>query len=158
MTDKIVSGIFRTKTEIDGKPVIVAIISGSKKTGLTLEGGHMHPGKPLLFGEQAPFQPDAWIRLRVCPGCGSTEIEKEDRLNPCANAACKLNGVHTYHLGCGSQHKDFCACCGAVLFDSAEDEIESVKWEAVEYICSQCETEGVQPGHFACGQTYRVPA
>lgn len=93
-----------------------------------------------------------------CPRCGSAEAETEDYLNPCGNAACVLNGPVTYHLGCGSQHKDFCANCGTVLFDSADAEIEAARWEEVKYICSQCEVKGVQPGHFACGVTFRRPA
>ena len=92
-----------------------------------------------------------------CPQCESENIEREDYLNACANAACQLNGPVTYHLGCGSQWREWCADCGAVLYDSARDEIDNAEWESVEYICSQCKAEGIQPGHFACGTTYRVP-
>lgn len=151
--------VLRTKAEVDSKPnIIAAFVDSNRDTGISLKGGCLSPGRLLTFGEHVPFRPNDWIGLEnYCPRCCSTKIKREDYLNPCASAACKLNGVHTYHLGCGSQHKDFCAACGAMLFDSAEDEIENAEWEAVEYICSQCETEGIQPGHFACGQAYWVP-
>jgi len=60
-----------------------------------------------------------------CTNCGSVQIEREDYLNPCANAACRLNGPVTYHLGCGSQYREYCADCGALLYDSAQDEIDN---------------------------------
>lgn len=90
--------------------------------------------------------------------CQHKHTEREDYLNPCSSAACKLNGQHTYHLGCGSQYKEYCLDCDTILFDSADDEIANAEWEEVEYICSQCKEEGIQPGHFACGETFRVPA
>lgn len=93
----------------------------------------------------------------LCPGCGGG-IEREDYLNACANAGCKLNGQHTYHLGCGSQYREYCADCNAILFDSAQDEIANTEWREEIYICQQCEAEGIQPGHFACGERFQVPA
>jgi len=151
--------VFRTKAERDSKPyIIAAFVSGDRDAGLSLGGGCLSPGKLLTFGEHMPFEPNDWIRLeKYCPCCCSTKTEREDYCNPCASAACKLNGVHTYHLGCGSQHRDVCANCGTIFYDSAEDEIENTQCEAVEYICSQCEADGIQPGHFACGQTYWIP-
>ena len=109
---------------------------------------------------------DEWIEERdenkvylgadLCPQCGSGRIVREDYLNPCQFAACRLNGPVTYHLGCGSQWREYCADCGALLYDSADDEIKNTEWETVEYCCSQCR-EGIQPGHWACGQTFSIP-
>ena len=91
--------------------------------------------------------------------CLHRNVETDDYLNPCANAACHLSGPPgtTYHLGCGSQHKDYCADCGEILYDSAEDEINNAEWEEVLYVCQRCEAEGIQPGHKYCGQKFLVP-
>jgi len=90
--------------------------------------------------------------------CEHVNVETENYLNPCSMAACKLSGVHTYHLGCGSQERVFCSDCGAKLQDSADDMIEDAEWDEQEYICRQCEVEGIQSGHTYCGQTFLVPA
>ena len=105
----------------------------------------------LLTSVSALLAPE-WGRF--CPNCLGTHIEREDYLNACRNAGCRLNGPVTYHLNCGSQHRDICADCGYVLYDSADEPIEM---KEVHYCCSQCEAEGIQPGHFACGNTYSVP-
>lgn len=108
--------------------------------------------KALPYVEQ-----QMWALAGACTDCGSMDVRREDYLNPCASAACQLNGPVTYHLGCGSQYKEYCAGCNALLFDSVDDEIANVEWEEVGYICSQCEVDGIQPGHFACGTTYYIP-
>ena len=150
--------ILRTKAETDNKPdVIAAFVAGDRDAGISIRGGYLPPGKLVTFGE-CPFELNNWIRLEnYCPYCCSATIEREDYVNPCACAACRLNGPVTYHLGCGSQYREYCAVCGALLFDSAEDEIENAEWEEVTYICRQCKEEGIQPGHFACGQMYWIP-
>ena len=89
--------------------------------------------------------------------CAHDHITREDYLNPCSSAACKQSGQHTYHLGCGSQYKEWCDDCGELIVDSAQDEIDNVKWDEIEYRCNACESE-IQEGHFACGVTYSVPA
>ena len=98
-----------------------------------------------------------WVKSREIE-CAHERVGREDYLNSCSSAACKLNGQNTYHLGCGSQWREYCADCGKVFYDSAQEEIDNVEWEPIEYICSQCEVKGVQPGHFACGTIYWVPA
>jgi len=40
------------------------------------------------------------------------------------------------------------------VYDSANDEIARVDYE---YRCRQCDADGIQPGHFACGSVYSVP-
>ncbi len=89
--------------------------------------------------------------------CLHSRIESESYLKSCSSAACKLNGQYTYHLGCGSQHKEHCADCGKLLYDSAQEEIDGAQWEEREYRCNACKDE-VQVGHFACGETFYVPA
>lgn len=87
--------------------------------------------------------------------CSHSCIERDDYLNPCSMAGCKLNGQYTYHLGCGSQYKERCEDCGVLLYDSAQEEIDSAEWEDREYRCNACQEE-IQPGHFACGETFSV--
>ena len=90
-----------------------------------------------------------------CTKCGSENVKREDYLNACRNAGCQLNGPVTYHLNCGSQHREWCVDCGELLYDSADEPVE-MREEI--YMCRQCEVDGIQPGHWACGQTFHVPA
>lgn len=89
-----------------------------------------------------------------CNDCGSSRRETESYLNSCSNAGCRLNSPMTYHANCGSQERVWCTDCGAKLSDTADEPIEM---RSVEYICQQCEAEGIQPGHFVCGESFSMP-
>lgn len=86
--------------------------------------------------------------------CKHRNTETEGYLNSCSNAGCRLNGPITAHFNCGSQHREWCSDCGELLYDSA---LEQVATRLEVYMCSQCESDGIQPGHKYCGEHFVVP-
>ena len=104
--------------------------------------------------DQRAYQEKIGAEMAVLIKCSHEHIEEEGYLNPCRDAGCRLNGSVTCHFNCGSQYRDWCIDCGKVLYDSADEEVETK--EDI-YICQECEANGIQPGHFACGTSFSVP-
>ena len=68
---------------------------------------------------EVKFEDESETRYRRVE-CLHHHEEREDYLNACRFAGC--NFTTGEHFNCGSQHRLWCADCGALLYDSADDE------------------------------------